>query len=376
MSDLYIGILSGTSIDGVDVGLWDIHQKGMTLIKAINHPFPTDLKDRLLSISFDGICSLDEFGTLDRQVGHLFAEAVQTLVAQCQITSEQIKAIGSHGQAIWHKPTGPNGFTIQIGDPNTIAQRTGICTIADFRRADIALGGQGAPLVPLLHHKLFHHAQYNRVILNIGGIANISILPKEGVATSGYDTGPGNGLMDAWIKHHLGLPFDAQGEWANQGTPIPWLLEDMLSCPYFSRPYPKSTGKDLFNLEWINQFIKDKSIKPADIQATLLELTATTIANAILTHGDCFEIYLCGGGLHNTALTQSLAKKLNKCELFPLDRLGIDADWMESALFAWLAKMRLECTPLSLTHITGSLHPVILGGIYLSSINTNLCMER
>ncbi len=362
--NLYIGLMSGTSLDGVDcvvASFEDSHR--VNIISSYLAPIAEDLKKTALNISLgDGKTAFTQVAELDLLFGQLFASSINDLLTKAKLSPQQITAIGSHGQTLWHHPRDPYPFTVQIGDPNIIAKSTGITTVADFRRADMALGGQGAPFVPPFHQWLVGQ-DAPRIVLNIGGIANITVLKQH--ACIGYDTGPGNGLMDAWIKVCQDLPFDKDGAFARQGNVSDALLATLLNDPFFAQQGPKSTGKDYFNLSWLKKHLQGMTLPPADVQATLLELTAVTIANTIKQHHQGAEIVVCGGGSHNKALMQALTQQLGKS--YPLtttEMYGLHPDWVEAACFAWLAKMRLDNQAVDLTAITGSLRPTILGGVY------------
>jgi anhydro-N-acetylmuramic acid kinase len=291
--------------------------------------------------------------------------ATQGLLAEAGCQPAEIIAIGSHGQTIRHIPEGEYRTSFQIGDPNLIAELTGITTVADFRRRDMAAGGQGAPLVPAFHNQVFRASGINRVILNIGGIANITILPgDEEDPVSGFDTGPGNGLMDAWIFKHQGKQFDLNGEWAASGRVRPDLMDQMLADPYFSQAAPKSTGKEYFHLDWLKKHLPKKA-KAEDIQASLCELTAMTISQAIQqTAPATDEIYVCGGGAHNPHLIQRLNELHKPVNVTSTSELGLSPDWVEATCFAWLAKQTLHQQAANLPSVTGARHNVVLGGIY------------
>ncbi len=363
----YIGLMSGTSMDGIDVVLVDLSKKQIELICSHSHPFPATLQQQLAAIiNPDWQGSLVQIGSLHQQLGKLFAEAVNALLKKTEIHSHQIKAIGSHGQTVWHQPGGEHPFSMQLGDANQISELTGITTVTDFRSRDIASGGQGAPLVPAFHQALFSRADTNRILLNIGGIANITLLPHNG-EISGFDTGPGNGLMDAWIKKHQQKSFDKNGDWASSGIINKQLLGQLLNDQYFSLPAPKSTGKEYFNLQWLNKN-SSKSVNPQDIQATLAELTARSIANAINSvidqSPDWHELYVCGGGIHNQFLMERLQHHLTAFNIESTETLGVSPDWMEAIAFAWLAKQTLEGKPGNLASVTGAKGARILGAIY------------
>jgi anhydro-N-acetylmuramic acid kinase len=365
MSDhYYIGVMSGTSFDGVDTVMVDFKDSAINIIAHHSTPFSSHTREKLLAIADPTIAhSLQDVYALDTQLGYLYAESVSALIAQSKIKHNQIKAIGSHGQTIRHFPNQNPGFTVQIGDPNIIAAQTGITTVADFRRRDIAHGGQGAPLAPAFHHHFFHSPAENRAVLNIGGFANITLLPKQG-KTSGFDTGPGNCFIDAWALRHLHQPYDNKGQWAASGKIHADLLNRLLSHPFFDQKPPKSTGRDEFNAHWLTNMLADySSLSPEDIQATLTELTAVSIARWIT---DVNAVYVCGGGAYNDYLLSRLATHLPGVSVQTTQAWGLDPQLVESCLMAWLASRTLNKQPIDLGHITGSKEPVILGGVYFA----------
>jgi anhydro-N-acetylmuramic acid kinase len=363
----YIGIMSGTSLDGVDVALVDIKgNNDFAVIAAITIPFPPSLHILLQRLIVKQHCDLKEFGALDVALGQFFAHAVNELLSRHEISHNDIDAIGSHGHTVYHAPEDELPFSLQIGNPSFIAELTGITTVADFRQRDIAAAGQGAPLVPAFHQALFSTPKQTRLILNIGGIANATLLqPKQTVI--GFDTGPGNGLMDAWIAQHLGQAYDQGGEWAESGQSNPTLLQKMLADPYFSKAIPKSTGREYFNLAWLqaqlDQFAQPIDI--VDIQATLLSLTVTSIADAIKQYASNTQgLYVCGGGVHNKQLMQLLGKALPEVTVCSTAELAIDPDSVEATAFAWLAYRTVHQKSGNLPSVTGANRAVILGGIY------------
>ncbi len=368
MSEYFIGLMSGTSLDGVDAVLVDFTNNKPTLVASYSHPFPDTLKKELLeTIQPDWQGSLFKIGSLDQKLGKLFSISVNQLLERTSIDKKKITAIGSHGHTLWHEPNGEHPFSLQLGNANIISELTAITTVADFRGRDIAAGGQGAPLVPAFHAKYLTHPKRNRIILNIGGIANITYLPSEDNHSNqinGFDTGPGNGLIDAWIKLHTGKPYDHSGQWAKSGKILPDLLQYLLNEPYFYNTSPKSTGKEYFNLNWLNNKLSGKfaSCKAVDIQATLTALTANTIA---INCDECDEILVCGGGVHNEHLLELLIHYLkNKPKVLSSETAGIDPDWMEAIAFAWLAKRTLDKQSGNLPLATGAKGQRILGAIY------------
>ena len=360
---LFVGLMSGTSMDGIDAVLIDLSGNTPRLIGHHQHTYPTGLRDRLAALCQPGVNEIDRLGEADIQVGETFAQAVLELLQKHAVPASTIRAIGSHGQTVRHRPRSKHPFTLQIGDPNILAQRTGITTVSDFRRRDMAAGGQGAPLVPAFHAVLFRHPEINRVILNIGGIANITWLPASASAEiHGFDTGPGNTLLDGWIRVHQAVDFDAGGRWAAGGKVIPELLSRLLADPYFSLPPPKSTGTEYFNLAWLVASLAGRSFALHDVQTTLAELTAQSITAAIRKHCLAADlVFVCGGGAHNRDLLGRLANQLPDLEIKTTLSLGIDPDWVAAIAFAWLAKRRLEGEPGNLPAVTGARQAVILG---------------
>ncbi len=357
--------MSGTSLDGVDALLVDFGAAQPQVCASGHTPYPPELRTELLELSHASHPELHRLAQLDVALGELYAASVQRLLEEAGTGAAEIEAVGSHGQTVRHHPHGPHPYTLQLGDPNLIAERTGITTVADFRRRDIAAGGQGAPLVPAFHAALFRHPDYTRVVLNLGGIANITVLPREHqLPVTGFDTGPGNALLDGWSARHRGTPYDAGGHWAGGGTALAPLLERLLDEPYFTLPPPKSTGRELFNLAWLNERLDGTEV-PQDVQATLLELTAVSVAQAIAGHAaETKEVLVCGGGVRNSALMERLAAHLAPCTVLSTAELGVDPQAVEAMAFAWLARETLAGRPGNLPAVTGAAHPVILGGIY------------
>lgn len=362
--ELYIGLISGTSLDGIDAGLFKLTKDKSLLLETHHLPFKLELKQRLADISQPGANEIDLAGELDIELGQLFAETAIALLKKQGLGSAQITAIGSHGQTIRHRPNQHFPFSLQIGDPNTIAYRTKITTVADFRRRDMCAGGQGAPLAPAFHRAVFFDPNEKRCIVNIGGMANLSILEETPSRSLGYDSGPGNILMDAWVAKCLGKSYDEDGAWAATGTSHPKLLAKLLNHPYFANPYPKSTGREDFHLDWLLANLQAfKHLKPEDVQATISELSASSIASSILNH-NCNAIYLCGGGAHNSNLVARISAKLPEHQVNSTEDLGIGPDWVETGIFAWLAKRTLERKNGSIAAVTGALSDNILGAIY------------
>ena len=366
----YIGIMSGTSLDAIDAVLLHLDENGRGHVSgAAAVELPLALREELLALHVPGTNELDRAARASIQLAHLYADAALSALSEGHLEPAQIVAIGVHGQTIRHRPDA--GYTLQLNAPALIAELTGIDVIADFRSRDIAAGGQGAPLVPAFHAGQFGSTQ-TRVVLNLGGIANVTILEADGTIR-GFDTGPANMLMDAWTSRHLGRAYDADGRWAHSGRPLPALLERMLTDPWFELAPPKSTGRDDFNLEWLDRqltatFGEDPGRHPAaaDIQATLLQLTAQSIATAIRRHAaDTKDVLVCGGGIRNTALMSALREQL-PCPVDSTERHGLPPQWVEAAAFAWLAWCHDTRTPAGLPAVTGARRPTILGCRYLA----------
>ena len=363
MPDYYIGLMSGTSIDAIDAVLVRDSEDTFQVIGSHEESIPKQIQNDILSLCSPGNNEINRMGKLDNQLALLFSQASQSLLAKNHMEAKNIRAIGSHGQTIRHHPNGEFGFTLQIGNPALIAEQCNITTVADFRRADIAAGGQGAPLVPAFHRAVFASPDKNRVIINIGGMANISILENNQV--KGFDTGPGNVLLNAWAEQNLNQPYDKNGDWARSNTINHELLKKLLDEPYFQDPPPKSTGRELFNLEWLQAQINKLSLSldAGTIQTTLTELTVQTIAADIQQYAKVDETYVCGGGAFNCYLIERLEIALAMPVRTTQD-LGIDPSYVEAAAFAWFAKQTLNGCCANEPDVTGANHPVIMGAIY------------
>ena len=363
----YIGLMSGTSSDAVDAVLVATRPQ-FELIATHSLAFDLSLQQSIHQLADPQTGTIEQLGELDCKLGHVFATAALELLQKANVSSDQIIAIGSHGQTIRHRPNSGYPFTLQIGDANIIAQRTGITTVADFRRRDIAAGGQGAPLVPAFHQAIFSSDKIDRAIINIGGMANITWLPKsEQELVIGFDTGPGNVLLDGWIHQHLQQRFDQKGDWAAQGKVNQPLLDLLLAEDFFQQPHPKSTGREMFHLSWLKNHLEkiEESISPVDVQRTLLELTAQSIADSIQKLStDRKEIFVCGGGAFNQFLMQRLQDLLSPNTVNSTAALGIDPQWIEAMAFAWLAYRRMENKTGNLGSVTGATENCVLGGIY------------
>jgi anhydro-N-acetylmuramic acid kinase len=364
---LFLGLISGTSADGIDVALASF-DPAPRLHAALTLPYPDDLRRRILALAQgDGRFALDELGALDFEIAQSFAQAADALLQRAGIAATEIAALGSHGQTVRHRPRQTPPYTLQLGDPNVIAEATGIVTVADFRRRDIAAGGQGAPLAPAFHAAMLAQDGIDRVVLNLGGIANISILDKAPLR--GFDTGPASCLLDAWAQEQLGEPFDRDGIFAARGNVDDVLLARLLDEPYFSAAPPKSTGREVFHLDWLRPRLHASRATPADVQATLVALTARSIADAVRAHAPgAREVLACGGGVHNPVLMQAIATALAPVAVASTATRGIDPDFVEAMAFAWLARERLlGHAPESVCNVTGARGARVLGAIYSGS---------
>lgn len=361
MTARFIGLISGTSRDGIDAVVADFTQPGINLLGAAAVPYTEDVAAALFELAeHPEKLSLATYGRLHAMIGEQFASAALHVLDTASIDPTSVTAIGSHGQTVWHAPGGESGFSLQIGDPARIAVRTGITTVADFRSSDIAAGGQGAPLVPPFHRWMFERPNQRRAVVNIGGIANVTVIDGKDGGVWGYDTGPGNGLMNAWTQAYRQQPFDRDGVWAASSTANRSLLAEMLQDPYFAQTGPRSTGFEYFNREWIETFaMRD----PGETQATLLQLTVETIANALLSE-QVGDVLVCGGGAKNVELMRQLATRLGTISVRSTTDAGLDADYVEAAAFAWLARERLAGRPGNVSSVTGAARALPLGGIY------------
>ena len=370
---LLIGLISGTSADGIDAALLRVladptgsggfadAARGVDVLAARTMPYPASIRDTILRLSqVDATVDLDELGALDTAIGEAFATAAIALAAGAGIDIADVRAIGSHGQTLRHRPRPPHRFTLQVGDPNVIAERTGIDVVADFRRRDVAAGGEGAPLMPAFHAAVLGDARETRAVLNLGGIGNLTLLPRQG-PVRGFDTGPANGLMDAWCLEHTGRPFDAEGAWGASGRVIPALLERCLADPWLALPPPKSSGRDQFHLGWLRERLRGDEA-PADVQATLAELSARSVADALATtQPGTARVIACGGGVHNALLMRRLAALLPGAAVESSATHGIDPDAVEAAGFAWLAWQTLAGRAGNRPEVTGAAGARVLG---------------
>ena len=370
---LYIGLMSGTSLDGVDGLLASIPQDSrsgqITTLASAYIPFSEGLRSDLMALQASSTDEIHREALAANAMARHYAQCVMQLLERANIDSSAVRAIGVHGQTIRHRPE--CGYTRQVNNAALLAELTGIDVIADFRSRDIAAGGQGAPLVPAFHQAVFRDAERCRVVVNIGGISNITILPSsEEQPVLGFDTGPGNALMDGWIKQHKDLSYDANGEWAQDGSLLPDLLYALLDEPFFQAAPPKSTGRDLFHYEWLSaKLAAFPQARPVDVQTTLTELTAVTIAEAIRRHApDAQSVHVCGGGAYNGYLMQrlnnALAERRVAAEVDATDALGVPANHVEALAFAWLASRFMERKAGNLPSATGAKGERILGALY------------
>jgi anhydro-N-acetylmuramic acid kinase len=361
MSDLYIGIMSGTSLDGVDAVLAIARGKQLRLVENVHLPYPARLRSRLLALQQTSSDELHRSALLANELSDLYAGAVRRLLSRAGIAVREVAAIGCHGQTVRHRPG--DGYTVQLINGARLAEGTGITVVCDFRSRDIAAGGEGAPLVPAFHSAMFVNRRRSRAIVNIGGIANLTSLPARGTVT-GFDCGPGNCLLDAWIREKRRKRYDARGAWAASGRVISPLLAKLLAHPFFRRRSPKSAGREEFNLRWVKRVLSGRE-RAADVQATLTELTAVTIARAVRNHAaGAREIYVCGGGARNRTLLLRLAALLPRTRVKTTAALGVEPEHVEALAFAWLAHQALRREPGNLPAVTGARGARVLGAIY------------
>ncbi|NIK02937.1 anhydro-N-acetylmuramic acid kinase [Xanthomonas cannabis] len=367
-SPLYLGLMSGTSADGIDAALVrfadDSHRR-CELVAGTTVPWAPPLRDALIALGQGAeTVAIDALGELDAQVGLAFADAANRLIEESGVARQHIRAIGSHGQTIRHRPTSAPAFTWQIGDASRIAEHTGLTTVADFRRRDVAAGGQGAPLMPAFHLAMLGAGDEDRAVLNLGGIGNLTLIPRDG-AVRGFDTGPANALLDSWCQQHRGTAFDADGLFAASGHVDSVLLQALLSDPWFALAPPKSTGREQFHLAWVREAMGGRALQAADVQATLLELTAATVAEALLRlQPQTRRVLVCGGGVRNPVSMARLAARLPGVVVESSARHGMDPDYLEAMGFAWLAAELLAGRPANLPSVTGAAGPRLLGAIY------------
>ncbi len=368
-ASLYLGLISGTSADGIDAALVRFHDASADarceLVRGRTYAWDADVRARLVALGqgHDGV-SLDELGSLDVRVAHAFCEAALALLAEAGVDRAQVRAIGSHGQTVRHRPEREFPFTWQMGDGNVVAERSGIATVADFRRRDVAAGGHGAPLMPAFHAAMLHSEEEDRAVLNLGGIANFTLLPRTG-DVRGFDSGPANELLAAWCERHLGPAYDADGAFAASGSVDEPLLARLLDDAWFALPPPKSTGREQFHLDWAENRIGAATLAAQDVQATLLELTAATVADALrATQPDTRRVLVCGGGVRKPVLMARIAARLPGVAGESTAAHGLEPDFVEAMGFAWLARETLAGRPGNLPSVTGAKGPRVLGVVY------------
>lgn len=365
MARYFLGMISGTSVDGVDAVICEFGDRSCTIVQAQTFAYPPAIERRIQSLIRTGEGQLAEIGALDVAVGRFFADCAVAIIRAAGVDSKDVAAIGHHGQTIWHEPNPPEPFSWQLGDPNSVAAITGIDTVADLRRLDMAFGGQGAPIVPAFHQWLFASDAAARVILNVGGIANLTLL-APGREVLGFDTGPANTLLDAWTRDCLDQPFDANGHWSASGTVDQRLLAELLDDPYFALPAPKSTGRERFNETWLKQKLAaiDPTPGDEDVAATLVDLSARSIVEAIKTlELPNYELFACGGGTKNATLMRRIGELAGLGPKTTAD-FGLDPDWVEAAAMAWLASARVERTAGNVPTVTAAREARVLGGLY------------
>ena len=373
MPDYFIGLMSGTSMDGIDAALVEFDDQHIKLIASHSHRIPPSLKEKLKLLTLDSpSASLDMLGEADSELGSVFADATNTLLKLANMQANQITAIGSHGQTIRHRPDLDHSFTMQIGDANKISYLTGITTVADFRRKDMAAGGEGAPLAPAFHQQAFHSSEENRAVLNIGGIANLTYLPSQienpdAQSCFGFDTGPGNTLMDAWIQRHKNKNYDNNGMWSASAEADPVLVKNLLHDPFISSEPPKSTGREHYHIDWLEKQLSNFThLDTGQVQASLCQFTCDSIIYAVKKFlPPISSLIVCGGGAHNANLMNHLSEKLPKTRVSTSDDFGIHPDWVEAIAFAWLARQTINKQPGNLPAVTGAKQPVVLGAVYL-----------
>lgn len=367
MSVLYVGVMSGTSMDGIDAAVFDFGSTAPKLLTKYHAPFGDKISAQLRHIAQPGAgTTMNDFARLDTTIGQQIANAVNDLILQSGLSKRDIVAIGSHGQTVFHGPDRRTCSSLQLGNPSIIAELTGITTVADFRRRDMAAGGEGAPLAPAFHKEVFGSTAQSRAILNLGGIANVTLLPADAALVIGFDTGPGNCFVDFWAQRNINAQYDDQGAWARRGRVIDPLLKSLQNDDYFTQKPPKSTGKEYFSNAWLLRKIgpHTSSQTAQDIQATLTELTAASVSQAIANFAPAAEmIYVCGGGAYNAYLLERIGA-LTKRTVETTSELGIDPHWVEAAAFAWLAMRTIERKAGNLPSVTGADRSVILGGVY------------
>jgi anhydro-N-acetylmuramic acid kinase len=367
MADLFIGLMSGTSMDGVDGVVADFSSGGIRVLEHASAPFPDSLRAELMALNAPGPDELHRAWLAGNALMRVYADVVRQLLAQAGLAPERVDAIGAHGQTVRHRPGmfDGTGYTIQLAQPALLAELAGIRVVADFRSRDVAAGGQGAPLAPFFHQALFAQADATVGVLNIGGISNLTLLRADRSMT-GFDCGPGNALMDAWCLEHTGRPYDEDGRWAASGRVLPELLASLLAEPFFGQPPPKSTGRDLFNRPWLDGHLKAfAGAAPADVQATLTELTARACADDAERHAPGLQrLIVCGGGALNGQLMRRIQALLPRAQVLSSGEAGLPPQQVEAAAFAWLAMKAVRGEKLALQSTTGARGARVLGGVY------------
>jgi anhydro-N-acetylmuramic acid kinase len=366
-TERYIGLMSGTSLDGVDGVIVDFSGPRLAVLAHAHLPFAAHLREAFMALQRAGDDELNRAAHAGHALVQVYGGVVSLLLAQSGLAAKDIRAIGAHGQTVRHRPGDEVAYTVQVNAPAVLAELTGIDVVADFRSRDIAAGGQGAPLVPAFHRAVFGQADRAGAVLNIGGISNLTAWPSHGESTTGFDCGPGNALMDHWCQRHCHRPFDAGGAWAASGRVEASLLAQMHADPYFALTPPKSTGRDLFNPEWLDEQLSraGHALRPEDVQATLCELTAMACADSVDRHaGDAQEVLVCGGGAFNDQLMGRLAALLPRRKVARSDERGLPASEVEAAAFAWLARALVRREPGNLVSVTGARGPRVLGALY------------
>lgn len=368
VSGLYIGLMSGTSLDGVDAVLVDFDGPQARVLGHSSAPMPALLRVELLALNSPTNNELHRAALAANGLVRLYADQVAALLAQCGVKTEAVTAVGAHGQTVRHRPQEFDGigYTLQLNNPSLLAELCGITVVADFRSRDVAAGGQGAPLVPPFHQAFFGRPDQTLTVLNIGGISNITVLDPSAPDLLGFDCGPGNALMDAWCMTHMGREFDDAGRWAAQGQVHAALLARLLDEPFFAKLPPKSTGRDLFNGAWLaNKLVGMEAVAPQNVQATLTELTALSCARSLLdTSPGCKTLVVCGGGALNDYLMSRIQAALPHCQVVSSAERGLPPLQVEATAFAWLARQTMQGKTSSLKSVTGALGARILGGIY------------
>ncbi len=363
--EIFAGAISGTSADGMDCAICEVSADDITTLNFDTLAYSKQLKAKIEHcINNPDAFGVRQIAELDAEIGHHIGQSIQALLQSTGLRPGQVRAIGSHGQTVYHLPEHQPSNSLQLGNPAVIAEATGIDTVADFRRGDMAAGGQGAPLAPLLHARLLRSTEETRVVLNLGGIANITILPAHSNKILGFDTGPASVLMDLWAQAHFDQAYDDEGQIAASGKVDPALLELLLGEPYQLESPPKSTGRELYSMQWLTPYLRDNELEAQDVMATLSEFTAASVANAVMQHAlTARRVIVCGGGVHNTELMRRIADNLD-IPVVPASKYGVNPDAVEATLFAWLARQRVYKQSIDTCAITGARHPVSLGAIW------------